>query len=152
MMTRSGGAKFPCQGVSWHYARMQESGYQAFDPLAQLRAAAAARAAAGLRRRVAPRSPGDVMLDLASNDYLGLSGDRRLAAAAAEAASTWGTGATGSRLVTGTTVLHAELEEELADFTAARAALVFSSGYLANLAVVTALAAALGDGTAGSGL
>jgi len=138
--------------MGWQYARMQESGYQAFDPLAQLRAATAARAAAGLRRRLAPRPPGDVTLDLASNDYLGLSGDRRLAAAAAEAASTWGTGATGSRLVTGTTMLHAELEEELADFTAARAALVFSSGYLANLAVVTALAAALGGGTAGSGL
>jgi 8-amino-7-oxononanoate synthase len=123
---------------------MQESVYQTFDPLARLRAAAAAREAAGLRRRLAPRSPGEVTLDLASNDYLGLSGDPRLARAAAEAARTWGTGATGSRLVTGTTALHAELETELAAFAGAPAALVFSSGYLANLAAVTALAAALG--------
>jgi 8-amino-7-oxononanoate synthase len=139
--------------MNWHYAPMQGFPYEAFDPLIQLRAAAAAREAAGLQRRLAPRSPGDMALDLASNDYLGLSGDPRLAAAAATAARTWGTGATGSRLVTGTTALHAELEEELAAFTGASAALVFSSGYLANLAVVTALAAALapGSGTRGSG-
>jgi 8-amino-7-oxononanoate synthase len=144
MMTRAGQRKFPCQSFTWHYARMQETVYQTFDPLARLRAAAAAREAAGLRRRLAPRSPGEVTLDLASNDYLGLSGDPRLAQAAATAARTWGTGATGSRLVTGTTALHAELETELAAFTGAQAALVFSSGYLANLAVVTALTAALG--------
>jgi 8-amino-7-oxononanoate synthase len=139
--------------MSWHYAPMQGFPYEAFDPLTQLRAAAAAREEAGLRRRLAPRPPGDTALDLASNDYLGLSGDPRLAAAAAAAARTWGTGATGSRLVTGTTALHAELEEELAAFTGASAALVFSSGYLANLAVVTALAAALapGSGARGSG-
>lgn len=89
------------------------------------------------------------MLDLASNDYLGMRGDRRLAEAAYAAARTWGTGSTGSRLVTGTTALHAELEESLAEFLGAPAALVFSSGYLANLAAVTALSAALaspGDG------
>jgi 8-amino-7-oxononanoate synthase len=123
---------------------MQASVYQTFDPLARLRTAAAARDAAGLRRRLTPRAPGEPALDLASNDYLGLCGDPRLAEAAAAAARTWGTGATGSRLVTGTTALHAELEAELADFTAAESALVFSSGYLANLAVVTALTAALG--------
>jgi 8-amino-7-oxononanoate synthase len=126
---------------------MQESAYEMFDPLARLRAAAATREAAGLRRRLAPRSPrspGEPTLDLASNDYLGLSGDPRLVQAAAAAARTWGTGATGSRLVTGTTALHAELDEELAAYMGVPAALVFSSGYLANLAVVTALAAALG--------
>jgi 8-amino-7-oxononanoate synthase len=123
---------------------MQGSAFTTFDPLARLRAAAAAREAAGLRRRLSPRSPQDAALDLASNDYLGLAGDPRLAEAAAAAARTWGTGATGSRLVTGTTALHAELEAELAAFTAAQTALVFSSGYLANLAVVTALTAALG--------
>lgn len=144
MITRAGQQKFPSQSITWHYARMQETVYQTFDPLARLRAAAAAREAAGLRRRLVPRSPGDVTLDLASNDYLGLSGDPRLAEAAAAAARTWGTGATGSRLVTGTTALHAELEQELAAFAGAPAALVFSSGYLANLAVVTALSTALG--------
>jgi 8-amino-7-oxononanoate synthase len=123
---------------------MQASDCQTFDPLARLRTAAAARDAAGLRRRLAPRAQGEPALDLASNDYLGLCGDPRLAEAAAAAARTWGTGATGSRLVTGTTALHAELEAELADFTAAQSALVFSCGYLANLAVVTALTAALG--------
>jgi 8-amino-7-oxononanoate synthase len=123
---------------------MQGFASQTFDPLARLRAAAVARDAAGLRRRLAPRAPGDTTLDLASNDYLGLARDPRLAEAAAAAARTWGTGATGSRLVTGTTTLHAQLEAELAAFTTAQAALVFSSGYLANLAVVTALTAALG--------
>jgi 8-amino-7-oxononanoate synthase len=123
---------------------MQGSVFATFDPLARLRAAAAAREAAGLRRRLSPRSPADATLDLASNDYLGLAGDPRLAEAAAAAARKWGTGATGSRLVTGTTSLHTELEAELAAFTAAQTALVFSSGYLANLAVVTALTAALG--------
>ena len=113
-------------------------------PLARLREAAAARQAAGLERTLRPRAPGPGgMLDLASNDYLGLSGDPRLAAAAAAAAHRWGTGSTGSRLVTGSTSLHAELEAALAAFASAPAALVFSSGYLANLAAVTALAAAL---------
>ena len=117
-----------------------------FNPLARLREQAAARAAAGLRRRLVARQhtpSGSPLLDLASNDYLGLAGDPRLAEAAARAARAWGTGATGSRLVTGTTALHEELEAELAGFTGAASALVFSSGYLANLAAVTALAAAL---------
>src|SRR5262249_54811862 len=144
MMTRGGWVEFPCQDMTWHYARMQRSVFQAFDPLDRLREAAAAREAAGRRRRVVPRPPGGGGLDLASNDYPGLAGDPRLAEAAAAAARTWGTGATGSRLVTGTTALHAELEEELAAFAGAPAALVFSTGYLANLAAVTALTAALG--------
>ena len=86
----------------------------------------------------------DGLVDLASNDYLGLCGDPRLTAAAVEAAREWGTGSTGSRLVTGTTALHARLEARLAEFAGAAAALVFSSGYLANLTVLTALAAAAG--------
>jgi 8-amino-7-oxononanoate synthase len=86
----------------------------------------------------------DGLLDLASNDYLGLGGDQRLAAGAARAAQEWGTGATGSRLVTGTTALHTRLEARLAEFAGAQAALVFSSGYLANLTVLSALAAARG--------
>ena len=108
-----------------------------------------------MRRALVPRGPNldgpnlsgwarDGLLDLASNDYLGLCGDERLNAAAAEAARVWGTGSTGSRLVTGTTELHARLETALARFTGAAGALVFSSGYLANLTVVTALAAVLG--------
>ena len=59
---------------------------------------------------------------------------------AAAALDRWGAGATGSRLVTGSTELHAELERALAGLVGAPAALVFSSGYLANLGAVTALA------------
>ncbi len=117
------------------------------EALAALRAAAADRAAAGLSRTLVPRAAGhDGPVDLASNDYLGLAADPRLAEAAAAAARDWGPGSTGSRLVTGTTELHRRLEAELASFTGAPQALVFSSGYLANLAVVTALAQVLGQG------
>jgi 8-amino-7-oxononanoate synthase len=112
------------------------------DVLERLRAAAQARTAAGLRRSLVVRD--NSMLDLASNDYLGLSRDPRVTAGAVAAARQWGAGSTGSRLVTGTTALHVELETELADFTGAPRALVLSSGYLANLAVITALSAALG--------
>jgi 8-amino-7-oxononanoate synthase len=129
------------------------------DPLLRLRAAAAAREEAGLRRVLQPRSPaGDgVLVDLASNDYLGLARHPAVTQAAAAAARQWGAGSTGSRLVTGSTELHARLERSLADYCGAAAALVFSSGYLANLGVVTALAAVLDgperqpDGRAGRG-
>ncbi|WP_354670919.1 8-amino-7-oxononanoate synthase [Actinomadura sp. DC4] len=109
------------------------------DPLDRLTAATRERTAAGLRRTLRPRTPDDEPLDLASNDYLGLSRDPRLAEGAIEAVRTWGTGSTGSRLVTGTTELHAALEDRLAAFTGAPSALVFSSGYLANLGALTAL-------------
>jgi 8-amino-7-oxononanoate synthase len=103
------------------------------------------RVTAGLRRHLAPRGPGDDgLIDLASNDYLGLSRDPRVTEAAAEAARTWGGGSTGSRLVTGSTRLHADLEAALAGHVGTAAALVFSSGYLANLGAVAALA---GPGT-----
>ncbi len=109
------------------------------DGLDRVREAIAAREAAGLRRLLKPRTAGSDVLDLASNDYLGLARDPRVTAGAAQAAQVWGAGSTGSRLVTGTTALHAELEAELADFLCAPAALVFSSGYLANVGVLTAL-------------
>jgi 8-amino-7-oxononanoate synthase len=109
------------------------------DGLDRVREALAVREAAGLRRSLRPRASGSDVLDLASNDYLGLARDPRVTAAAGTAAHEWGAGSTGSRLVTGTTALHAELEAELADFCRAPAALVFSSGYLANLGVLTAL-------------
>jgi 8-amino-7-oxononanoate synthase len=125
---------------------------QAPDPLGPLRAAAAARAAAGLRRAVHPRGPVPAGLtDLASNDYLGLATDPQVIEAAVEATREWGAGSTGSPLVTGSTALHAELEQALAAFAGAQSALVFSSGYLANLTAVTALAAALGQPTAQAG-
>jgi 8-amino-7-oxononanoate synthase len=106
---------------------------------------AQARAEAGLARRVRPRQADSTNLDLASNDYLGLARDKRVTGAAAAATLRWGAGSTGSRLVTGSTELHTELEYELANFCGAPAALVFSSGYAANLGVLTALS---GPGTA----
>jgi len=93
-----------------------------------------------LHRTLRPRAAGDTMLDLASNDYLGLSRDPRVVSAAADAAREWGAGSTGSRLVTGSTELHAELEAGLAELVGGPACLVFSSGFLANLGAVTALA------------
>ncbi|WP_128430478.1 8-amino-7-oxononanoate synthase [Streptomyces cyaneus] len=98
------------------------------------------RRRAGLVRTLRPRPAASPLLDLASNDYLGLAHHPEVTEGAARAARTWGGGATGSRLVTGTTELHTELERELADFCGFEAALVFSSGYAANLAAVTALA------------
>ncbi|TLW90950.1 8-amino-7-oxononanoate synthase [Saccharomonospora piscinae] len=101
--------------------------------------AAAQRADAGLVRTLRHRLADETALDLAGNDYLGLARDKRVAGAGAAAALRWGAGATGSRLVTGTTELHAELEYELARFCGAQSALVFSSGFTANLGAVTAL-------------
>jgi 8-amino-7-oxononanoate synthase len=109
------------------------------DPLAWLDEHATRRRAAGLRRTLTPRPAQDDLIDLASNDYLGLARDPRVVEAAVEALRTWGAGSTGSRLVTGATTLHAELETELAAFTGTEAALVFSSGYAANLGAVVAL-------------
>jgi 8-amino-7-oxononanoate synthase len=101
---------------------------------------AEARRRAGLVRTLRPRPADSPLLDLASNDYLGLARHPEVTEGAARAARTWGGGATGSRLVTGTTELHGELERELADFCGFESALVLSSGYAANLAAVTALA------------
>ncbi len=100
------------------------------------------RTEAGLVRKLRIRQAQEAELDLAGNDYLGLARDKRVAGAAAAAALRWGAGSTGSRLVTGTTEVHAELEHELARFCGAQAALVFSSGFTANLGAVTALSGA----------
>ncbi|MCP2340083.1 8-amino-7-oxononanoate synthase [Actinomadura rupiterrae] len=117
-----------------------EAGGAWADPLERLRAAARAREAAGLRRVLLPRDGGHGgLIDLASNDYLGLCRDPRLAAGAEAAVREYGTGSTGSRLVTGTTELHAELDRRLAALTGTAAGLVFSSGYLANLGAIATL-------------
>lgn len=95
---------------------------------------------AGLTRRLRERPADDPTIDLAGNDYLGLARDPGVRQAAADAALRWGSGASASRLVTGTFALHAELEHELADYLEQPSALVLSTGYHANLAIVTALA------------
>lgn len=100
---------------------------------------AAERERDGLRRSLVPRASDEDVIDLAGNDYLGLSRDPGVMAAAAEAALTWGAGAGASRLVTGTLQVHADLEAALAAYLDQPAALVTSTGYHANLSAVTAL-------------
>ncbi|OBJ71621.1 8-amino-7-oxononanoate synthase [Mycobacterium sp. 1274756.6] len=114
------------------------------SPLAWLAEVARARRAAGLRRTLRARPPAPTGLDLASNDYLGLATHPAVVDAGVAALRTWGAGAGGSRLVTGTTELHEDFERRLAGFVGAPAALVFSSGYAANLGAVVALS---GPGT-----
>lgn len=106
---------------------------EALDRRAQL------RAKAGLTRRLRPRGAADRVVDLAGNDYLGLSRHPGVTAAATEALTGYGLGATGSRLVRGSTDVHDVLEAELAGWLGTGRALVFSSGYLANLGAVRAL-------------
>jgi 8-amino-7-oxononanoate synthase len=124
----------------------------------------------GLYRRMrlvsGPQGPrvvldGKPVLVLCSSNYLGLADHPRVREAAADAAMRWGVGAGASRLASGTMTIHRRLEERLAAFSHTRAALLFGSGYLASLGVVSALAepggvvladelnhTALGDGAA----
>jgi 8-amino-7-oxononanoate synthase len=103
----------------------------------------------GLRRSLrtftTPQAPravvdGRELLLLASNSYLGLSGDPRLVAAGQAALARYGAGAGGSRLTSGAYDVHAALEAEAARLKGKAAALLFGTGYLANLGVITALA------------
>jgi len=103
----------------------------------------------GLYRRMrmvsGPQGPhvvldGKPVLLLCSNNYLGLADHPRVREAAADAAMRWGAGAGASRLVSGNMTLHRRLEERLAAFKGTQSALLFGSGYLANLGVVPALA------------
>ncbi|MEA5565511.1 8-amino-7-oxononanoate synthase [Anabaena sp. UHCC 0399] len=82
---------------------------------------------------------GQEVINFASNDYLGLAGDERLLEAAVAAIQEFGTGSTGSRLLSGHRELHRELEIAIASLKQTEDALVFSSGYLANLGAIAAL-------------
>ncbi|MCX7595354.1 MAG: 8-amino-7-oxononanoate synthase [Fischerella sp.] len=82
---------------------------------------------------------GREVINFASNDYLGLAGDERLIAAATAAVREFGSGCTGSRLLSGHRKLHQELEKAIASLKQTEDAVVFSSGYLANLGTITAL-------------
>jgi 8-amino-7-oxononanoate synthase len=91
-------------------------------------------------------SPGPVvklaarrLINFASNDYLGLAGDDRLIQAAMAATKEFGTGATGSRLLSGHRDLHQQLELAIANLKKTEDALVFSSGYLANLGAIVSV-------------
>ncbi len=85
------------------------------------------------------RVAGRVLLNLSANDYLGLAQDPRLIAAAQAAASRWGVGAGASRLVVGHLALHEAVEAQLAAFKGTESAVIFSTGYMANLGVISAL-------------
>ncbi|MEG4023982.1 8-amino-7-oxononanoate synthase [Microcoleus sp. S13C4] len=82
---------------------------------------------------------GHRLINFASNDYLGLAGDARLIQAAMAATNEFGTGATGSRLVSGHRDLHRQLEQAIANLKQTEDALVFSSGYLANLGAIASV-------------
>lgn len=82
---------------------------------------------------------GRKILMLASNSYLDLAADARVKQAAADAALKWGAGSGGSRLTTGNTALHEALEAKLAEFKGTEAALVFNTGYMANVGIISAL-------------
>ncbi|MFM9034425.1 MAG: 8-amino-7-oxononanoate synthase [Mycobacterium sp.] len=109
------------------------------SPLAWLDDVEQGRRQAGLRRTLRSRPAVGYEVDLASNDYLGLSQHPDVIDAGVRALRTWGAGSTGSRLVTGNTEIHEEFECALADFAGAPAALLFSSGYTANLGALASL-------------
>jgi len=113
--------------------------------LAQLEAAQLRRTRVTVRQRAdAARTltlaDGRELVDFSSNDYLGLACHPALATAMAECAAHAGAGSGASHLITGHGAEHDRLEEELAEFTHRERALLFSTGYMANLAVMTALA------------
>ncbi|MBT5891903.1 MAG: 8-amino-7-oxononanoate synthase [Chromatiales bacterium] len=85
---------------------------------------------------------GNELLNLCSNDYLGLANDERIRQAFISGVNTWGVGSGASHLVCGHTRAHHYLEEQLAEFTARPRALMFSSGYAANLGAINALVSA----------
>lgn len=83
---------------------------------------------------------GEDYLMMSSNSYLGLCSDERLKQAAQEAIEKFGTGSGGSRLTTGSYELHKQLEEEIAAFKGTEAALIFNTGYMANLGIISTIA------------
>ncbi len=102
----------------------------------------------GLRRRMRVCEPlprgrcrvdGIELVNLASNDYLGLAGDPRVIAAALDATARYGAGARASALVSGRTPLHAELERAIAEFEGTEAAVLFPTGFAANVGAIGSL-------------
>src|SRR5262245_15313187 len=133
----------PGKPVSCHYDQVM------VDPLAWLDDALADLDRRALRRTLTERqSPqrgdrieigGQSLVNFGSNDYLGLASDPRVVAAASAALDQYGWGSGASPLVTGRSELHAELERMLADFEGTEAALMFPSGYAANVGTITSL-------------
>ena len=82
---------------------------------------------------------GKVLLNFSSNDYLGLANHPELIEAAKQSLEQWGVGSGASHLVCGHLEPHHKLEQKIASFVGAERAVLFSTGYMANLAVATAL-------------
>ena len=111
------------------------------DTLDYLKRTGLSRRLRGLKGAPGPKVflNGREVLLLCSNNYLGLAADERLKHAARQALETFGSGATGSRLISGNVEPYERLERDLAVFKGAEAALVFTSGYQANVGTVSAL-------------
>ena len=82
---------------------------------------------------------GRSLINFCSNDYLGLAGHPDISLALKQAADIYGTGSGASHLVSGHSVVHQELEEQLAEYTGRPRALLFSTGYMANIGAINAL-------------
>jgi len=110
------------------------------DSLAWIDGESAAWAGRGLARRLVARGPGPGgVRNFGSNDYLGLAGDSRVVEAARRAAEAFGWGAGASPLVSGWSEIHQTLADDLARFEKTEAAVVFPSGFAANLGTIAAL-------------
>jgi len=96
--------------------------------------------AASLYRSLRITEPEDGRLNFADNDYLGLRTHPRVISAFQKAAEKYGAGSGASRLISGTSEIHDRLEKKIANFKQQEKALVYGSGYLANLGIVSALA------------
>jgi 8-amino-7-oxononanoate synthase len=121
---------------------------EAASPLDWIEGELSTLEAAHVRRQLVDRASrqevrvivdGQELLNFASNDYLGLAADPRLAAAALAAVEHFGWGAGASPLITGHSALHRQLEKKLARFEHTEAALLYPTGYAANVGVITAL-------------
>jgi len=112
------------------------------DELQSMKEAGLLRKVPGVEARSAThiRIDGCELLLMASNDYLGLSQNKHLIDAADRAAKRWGAGSGAARLISGSSMLFDELEKRLADFKHTQSALVFSTGYMANTGLLSALA------------
>jgi len=129
---------------NWNFKKngiLDARGRRLFETTAMACAADAYPFQAPLDGKTGPvvSTEGREMLMLSSYDYLGLIGDPRIDEAAIEAVRKYGTGTGGARLLTGTLDLHHAVERDLAALKGTEAALVFSSGYMANLGVITSL-------------
>ena len=135
---------FFAPGKKWNYSKtslIDARARRVFDLMGRACEAGVYPYQLPLESRSGPwvQAEGREMLMLSSYDYLGLIGHPRIDEAAVEAVRKYGTGTGGVRMLTGTIDLHHEMERQLAAFKGTEEAITFSSGYLANLAVVTAL-------------